>query len=137
MTEIVWRDLLDDEQRMSVPARLFGVHFLRVENFIFTVAQTLSSTYRGGYWHFYALSNSAFSMAPAGEHRIDVRCENGYAGTLSPDAFGITCCLYAYSNLSFAGPEALAGACARQYHLLRDYMLSEHGEARAILAATD
>jgi hypothetical protein len=76
-------------------------------------------------------------VGPAGGEVFRARCGNGYEGELSADAFGIACCLYAYSHLSFAGPDALAEECARQYHLLREWMLSGHAEARAILAATD
>ena len=129
---------LDDARRVSVPAALFGAHFAaRVEPYVFGIARTLSRDYDGGYWEFYALSNGAFYMAPAGDGRFNVRCENGFEGELSADAFGIACCLYCYSHLSFAGPDALARECARQYHLLREYALAGHGEARAILAAID
>ena len=134
----ITRTELDDAQRMSVPARLFGAHFpARVEPYVFGIARSLSADYGGGYWEFYALSNGAFYMAPHDEERFRVRCVNGFDGEMSADAFGIACCLYCYSHLSFGGPDALAGECARQYHLLREYMLSGHGEARAILAATD
>ena len=130
--------VLDDDQRVSVPAALFGVHFAaRVEPYVFGIARTLSEDYTGGYWEFYALGSGGFYMAPAGEHRFAVRCGNGYEGELSADAFGIACCLYCYSHLSFAGPDALARECARQYHLLREWALAGHGEAGAILAATD
>ncbi len=130
--------VLDDAQRMTVPAGLFGVHFAaRVEPYVFGIARTLSSDYDGGYWEFYTLSSGGFYMAPSGEEFFRVRCENGYEGTMSGDALGIVCCLYAYSHLSFAGPDALAGECARQYHLLREWALAGHAEAPAILAATD
>ena len=76
-------------------------------------------------------------MAPAVDEVFHVRCENGYEGTMSGDALGVTCCLYAYSQLSFGGPRELAEECARQYHLLREWMLSGHPEAREILAAID
>jgi len=138
MTEIIWRDLLDDARRMAVPAKLFGVYFpSRIEPFIFDLARALSRDYGGGLWEFYALSNGGFYMAPAGDRPFGVSCANGYEGAMSADALGITCCLYAFSHLSFGGPAAMAEACASQYHLLREYMLSGHGEARAILAATD
>jgi hypothetical protein len=114
----VTRALLDDARRLSVPAGLFGVHFAtRVEPLVFGTARTLSPDYGGGYWEFYALGNGGFYMAPAGGERYGVRCANGFDGELSADAFGITCCLYAYSHLSFARPDALAVECARQYHL--------------------
>ena len=129
---------LDDAQRMSVPAALFGAMFTtRVEPYVFGIARSLSPDYDGGYWEFYALSSGGFYMAPAADAVFHVRCESGYEGTMSGDAFGITCCLYAYSHLSFAGPPALAEECARQYHGLREYTLAGHAEARAILAATD
>jgi hypothetical protein len=131
------RTLLDDDGRMAVPARLFGVHFpARVEPLVFGIARSLSADYGGGYWEFYALGNGGFYMAPAGGERFNVRCANGFDGTMSADAFGIVCCLYAYSHLSFSRPSEMAEECARQYHLLRAYMLG-HGEARAILAAID
>ena len=128
---------LADAQRMSVPAALFGVMFTtRVEPYVFGIARALSEDYTGGYWEFYALSNGGFYLAPASDERYEVRCENGYEGTLSADAFGVTCVLYAFSHLSFADPRDLSEECARQYHLLREWVLSGHGEARAILAAT-
>ena len=137
MTEIIWRDLLDDRQRMTVPAEIFGAHFpTRVEPFVFGLVRTLSEQYDGGYWEFYSLGNGGFYLAPAEHRRFAARCGNGFDGELSGDAFGITCCLYAYSHLSFGGPRDLAETCARQYHLLREYALG-HAEARAILAAID
>jgi len=134
----ITRTELDDAQRMSVPARLFGAHVAtRVEPFVFGIARTLSEDYGGWYWDMHSLSNGGFYMAPAGQHRFAVRCENGYEGTMSGDAFGVTCCLHCYGHLSFSRPRELAEACARQYHFVREWMLAGHGEARAILAATD
>ena len=134
----ITRTLLDDTERMTVPARLFGAAFTtRIEPFVFGIARTLSRDYDGGYWEFYALSNGGFYLAPSGDELFHVRCENGFDGELSADAFGVTCCLYAYSHLSFAGPRELAEECARQYHWLREWMLSEHAEAREILRAID
>lgn len=83
----------------------------------------------------YKVGNGAFYMAPEAE-TFRVTCQNGYEGTLSGDAFGVTVCLYAYSELSFSGFQNLAEACAEQYHLLREYMF-EHLESAAILRAID
>ncbi|MEN8131132.1 MAG: antirestriction protein [Pseudomonadota bacterium] len=74
-------------------------------------------------------------MAPADERVFHVTCDNQFEGDLSADALGITSCLYAYSNLSFADGD-IAREYARQYHLLREYMM-EHREVKAILGATD
>ena len=67
--------------------------------------------------------------------KFQVISPNGWEGFMSADAFGITVCLFAYSNLSF-GSGQFAETCAEQYHLLREYMM-DHAEAGAILAATD
>jgi hypothetical protein len=57
-------------------------------------------------------------------------------GDGSSGALGITACLYAYSNLSFAGPDAFADICFDHYHWLREYTLG-HAEVRESLGATD
>ncbi len=137
MTEFehITRQLVAEEQRTGVTADLFGVYFpLQLEPFIFSMASRLSEDYGGGYWLFYTLDNGGFYMAPDSD-RFQVVSENGWEGFMSADAFGITVCLYAYSNLSF-GSGQFAATCAEQYHLLREYMMV-HAEAGAILAATD
>ena len=133
----IHRELLDDAQRINHPAKLFGNHFpMRLEPFIFDMAKRLSADYRGGLWHFYALSNEAFYMAPELPETFSVQSENGYQGTMSADALGITACLYAYSHLSFAGPGEFSETCAKQFHLLLEYSF-EHREPRKISAAID
>ncbi len=126
---------LNDNERITYPASIFGIHFpFRIEPFIYDMASTLSGDYCGGYWNMYQLDNSSFYMAPDSDTPFHVSSMNGYEGDLSADAFGITVCLYAYSNLSFS--EDLAEMCAGQYHLLREYMF-EHPEVKAILKAND
>lgn len=128
---------VSDDRRSDHIAEIFGFHFsLQVEPYIYTVTERLSQQYKGGYWQFYALSNKGFYMAPEKDAIYRVACENGYEGDLSADALGITACLYAYSHLSGSNSKAIAGACAQQYHLLREYMLG-HPEARGILRAID
>jgi hypothetical protein len=107
-----------------------------MEPFIFDMAGRLSGDYRGGYWDMYKLDNGGFYMTPDTGTPFQVSCINGYEGTLSADAFGLTVCLYTYSNLSFSDNPELAEVCTEQYHLLREYML-EHPEMRRILAAID
>jgi hypothetical protein len=116
---------------------LFGMRFpLQLEPYIFAKASELSSDYHGGYWEFYELGNGGFYMAPESEMPYRVVCPNGYEGTLSGDALGITACLYAYSHLSFTAAESVARVYAQQYHLLREYAM-DHAEVDAIVAATD
>lgn len=133
----IHREHLDDTQRVNHTAKLFGSHFpMRLEPFIFDMARRLSADYCGGLWHFYALTNEAFYLAPELPETFQVQSENGYQGTMSADALGITACLYAYGHLSFGGPGEFSETCARQYHWLLEYTF-EHPEARAILAAID
>lgn len=74
-------------------------------------------------------------MAPEQDRPFTVLADNGFEGSLSPDAFGIVVGLYAYSGLSFAG-DAFAQLCAEHYHRLRAFAL-EHAEVGSIMAATD
>ena len=135
-TELTARRTLADEERADFVHALFGLHFpLRLEPTIFNMADRLAEDYNGGYWQFYALPGGAFYMAPDVDHGYKVSCANGFEGTLSADALGVTACLYAYSQLSF-GEGRFAEVCAEQYHLLREYAL-DHPEAGAILAAID
>jgi len=129
------RILLNEDERINYPAYHFGDNFpFRIEPFIFDMARNLSSDYTGGFWNMYELSNGGFYMAPESSTPFHASCMNGYEGTLSTDAFGLTVCLYAYSNLSFS--EEMAETCSEQYHLLREYLF-EHPEAKAILSAID
>ena len=126
---------IKEDQRVNHTAELFGSNFpMAIEPAIYQFAERLSPTYQGGYWHFYQLSNSGFYMAPDDEEPFLLIADNGYEGTMTADALGITACLYACSHLSFE--PKLTEICARHYHLLREYML-EHDEVKTILAAID
>ena len=136
-TSNITRQQVADDQRITITAKLFGVHFpMQLEPTVYRTTGSLAGDYHGGYWTFYLLSNGAFYMAPDADSDFAVSCENGYEGCLSSDALGISACLNAYSHLSFSDNEEFAQICARQYHWLRDYMLG-HAEARAILRAID
>ncbi len=106
---------------------------MRIEPVVFSFAERLSKDYQGGYWDFFTLSNGGFYMAPAGDRPLHVLCENQFEGELSADALGITSCLYTYSNLSFAGPNAFSDLCSDHYHRLREFMM----EYPEVLGATD
>jgi hypothetical protein len=135
-TNIITATLVPEDSRLDHTAKIFGLHFpLAIEPAVYLFADRLSPEYRGGYWHFFALSDGGFYMAPDyGSFTVSI--ENGWQGTMSAGAFGITACLYAFSHLSFSDDQELSEVCARQYHLLREYMF-EHAEVRAILAAVD
>ena len=133
---IISSTVVPESNRVKLTSNLFGLTFpLRLEPCIFGIAGRLSSDYRGGYWQFYVLSNGGFYMAPNRDKPFEVSADNGFEGTLSPDAFGIVICLYAYSGLSFGGDD-FAEVCAEHYHLLREFAL-DHPEVGSIMAATD
>ena len=123
--------------RIKHTAHLFGIQFpLSIEPAIYAIAGNIASEYSGAYWAFYQLNNGGFYMAPDLDKQYVVSCINGYEGSLSADALGITACLYAYSHLSFSSDPALAEVCANHYYWLREFML-EHAEAGSILKAID
>lgn len=133
----ITRQLVPDNQRMEITAKLFGINFpKRIEPFVFAMAEEMGHEYRGGLWKFYSLSNGGFYMAPDFDTEFTVSCENGFSGSMTADALGITACLYAYSHLSFSDNQEFAEICAQQYHWLREYML-EHAEVSGILRAID
>ena len=132
----IHRIQLNENERIDFPASIFGIHFLRVESFIYNMAGSLSREYAGGYWEMYKLSNGGFYMAPDENTPFRVECMNGYSGILSADAFSLVCCLYSYSNLSFSSDPEFAETCAEHYHMLRDFAL-DHSEVKGIMAAID
>ena len=133
----ITRELVPDRQRADFVHGLFGIAFpMQLEPYVFNIADALSEQYKGAFWSFYALSGGGFYMAPDDDRDFNVRCENGYEGTMSADAFGITCCLYAFSHLSFTANGEIAKVYASSYHVLREFAMN-HAEVAAIVAATD
>ena len=131
------RRLVPEDQRVAVTASLFGPHFpLQIEPVIYSIAEQMAEDYCGGYWQFYTLGNAGFHMAPDEDRSFEVQCQNYFTGSLSADALGIVCSLYAFSHLSFTGDFDFARLCAKHYHLLRHFMM-DHAEVAAILGAID
>jgi hypothetical protein len=101
-SQAITNAIVPETDRMNIVDRLFGLGYvLKLEPTVFSIAEALADEYTGGYWEFHDLSNGCFYMAPRSETEFLVSCENGFKGKLSPDAFGITVCLYAFSELSF------------------------------------
>ena len=89
-TTIITADLVPEARRLRIAATLFDVRFpLQLEPTIYQFAEFLSGDYRGGYWHFYTLSNGGFYMAPSREKFFAVSAENGYEGELSGCAVAV------------------------------------------------
>jgi hypothetical protein len=125
---------LNDDQRLTVPAAIFGHHFgTRIEPDVFAMASRLSPDYDGGYWEFYRTQKGAFFMAPSVERRVLVCSTNGYEGVMSAEALA---CLYVYSLATYTQVGQLLNVCAEQFHLLRDYAIA-HPEASEVFQAID
>jgi len=138
MTEAL--EIQTDDERMNYPANLFGYAYsLVVEPNIFTWADKLSNDYTGGYWKFYKLpgNHPGFYMVPDTDKTYHVQAPNMADVDLTAEEFGIVCCLYTYSHLSF-GRAVPGRECANQFHILREYMLdNEQLNRQAILKAID
>lgn len=135
-TNIILAERLHGTRRVHHTSSLFGINFpMKLEPTVYAMASNLAPAYSGGFWDFFTLSNSGFYMAPTDAETFFVSSINGFEGTLSADALGITACLFAYSHLSFQG-NAFAELMAEHFHHLREFALS-HGESAGILAAID
>lgn len=122
-----------ETERMKVMPALFGMRFAQVEQTVYQLMDRLCSTYQGGQWELYTLSNSSFYMAPRRADKLLIAWDgNGFTGEMSADAAGIVACLFTYSALSFQGCET----CGDMYHLLLDYA-EQHPEASLIFSAID
>lgn len=127
---------IPEARRAAYARKVFGNAYpFVVEPAIFAMASMLSPDYKGGMWLFNGLCPSGFFMQPDTEDQFMVISPNGYEGAMSPEALGITACLFAYSHLSFR-EDRVGEICTDQYHQLREYAL-DHAEAGAILAACD
>lgn len=125
---------VSDSARLGTLPRHFGRYMLHVERKVFDLMDNFSLDYDGGYWHFFELSNSGFYMAPTIERLHLSIPSNGFDGDMTGDAAGITCCLFAFSLLSFEYPNA--DVFSRHFHWLRDFAGS-HAEATHIFGAID
>jgi hypothetical protein len=105
-----------------------------VETAVYGFLRRFCPDYGGGYWRFYELSNGGFYMAPT-MPAVRIRVpSNGFEGTLSADAAGITVCLFVFSHLSFQFSKDVM--FSSHFHWLRDFA-SDHAEAAGIFAAID
>jgi hypothetical protein len=104
---------------------------LAVERAVFRTLEELAADYRGGYWHFYDLSNGGFYMAPDLDSlRVQIQ-GNEFCAVMSADAAGIVACLFAYSRLSVTHR---SDVLAVHYHRLQDFA-RDHPEAEHIMRA--
>ena len=140
---VSYMELIDDRTRSEYTGGIFGSAFsLVVEPNVFGWANKLSDDYNGGYWRFFKLfgnpEHPGFLMTPQAGQVYKVEAPNQWSGEMNARQFGITCCLYTYSNLSF-GSSIPGRECGNQYHLLREWMFDnmDSDSITAILGAID
>jgi len=85
-------------------------------------------------WEGRTLSNNGFYLAPNSRLTYGVSVAgNGYEGTMTAEAFGITLSLFALGQIANTTEE---DSDILLYHALRDYAL-DHSESVEIMAAID
>lgn len=130
---IVAKDVSDGKRLDFLPRRFGSRHVLQAESMLYDWMRQLSPDYTGGFWRFVDLSNGGFYLAPDRNTPMRVRWkDNGFDGSLSPDAAGIVATLFTLSHLSFAGHDEMPDA----YQLLLDYA-ANHPENASIFRAID
>jgi len=127
--------LVPDERRADFLPALFGRrHFFKGETLLYTMIQSLSPDYSGGYWQFFETGGRPLYLAPTARDRFRICCQgNGFDGEVSADAAGIIATLFTFSHLSF---ETEDDHIAEAFHRLRDHAF-DHPEAAEIFSAID
>jgi hypothetical protein len=121
-------------KRRRLLSKHFGRDWWKVQCKVYDIMGELATEYTCGFWSSYELSNGGLYVAPEFEKSFQIHVEsNGFEGSMSADAAGITACLFAFSRLSFQMRNESIG---EHYHLLLDFAL-EHAEGSWILAAID
>lgn len=126
--------LVLEDARIGTLPRHFGARMMTVEHTVYHFMREFVAEYKGAFWDFYELGNGGFYMAPKSDPVKFSVHTNGFEGTLSADAAGITVCLFTFSHLSFQHPSQ--DVFSDHFYALREFALN-HREAGLILAATD
>ena len=126
--------LVLEDARIATLPRHFGARMMTVEHSVYNFMREFVAEYKGAYCDFYELSNGGFYMAPSCDPVKFSVHTNGFEGSLSADAAGITVCLFAFSHLSFQQPSE--DVFSRHFYALREFAL-DHKEAGLIFAAID
>lgn len=123
------------EHRFGFTTELFGQRAcLEGELAVFQWMRRLCSTYDGGYWNFYRLSNGGFFMAPNETEPMRLVWAMNWSDELvSAQVAGIVATLFALYQTMQTHPDDLL---VENYHLLREF-LSEHPEAEAMFRLID
>jgi hypothetical protein len=133
--KLILATIVSESERLNFPPRHFGRLMLEVEQRTYSWLSRLCEEYAGGFWNMVTLDNDGAYLAPtsADHFRIAVH-SNGFAGTMSADATGVTVTLFALSSLAFDYPKV--EVLSTRFHQLREFAL-QHAERRPIFQAID
>lgn len=134
VSEQITSHAVPKEQAGNFLYQRLGRACLRGESLIFDWARNLSSDYHGGQWLFFSLSNGGFYAVPDRDDQMTVVVStNGYEGTMSPDAFGLTVTLFALCQLAEL---TQSDQIIEHFHAVRAFAMN-HEEQRKIFRAID
>ncbi len=133
--------LVAEDNRLDFLPTFFTPRLMmRGEALIYAWMDRLSEDYKGGYWHFYTLSNGGFYLAPALDSPMRVAVAgNWFESELSADAAGIVATFFALGQLASEVQESDSDAgdvLIDRYYFLRDFA-ANHAEGSAIIRAID
>lgn len=129
--------ILDPKQRKRFLPSLFGRYFMRGESIVYAWMRELSDEYKGGFWNYYRLSNGGFYMSPEMHPSSLIICQNDFRGTMSTDAVGIVCTLFALRYLSYdRGVQLERDLLTKNFFSLLRFV-SFHREDQAIRSVID
>lgn len=113
-----------------------GNALIAVENAVFNTASSICEDYDSGFWEFAELTNGGFFMYPTSETPFSCNAENFAEETVSAEAFGIVCTLYALSHVSFKWKaSSVAERIVEAYHSLLEYSRTreDHAQIAALI----
>jgi hypothetical protein len=124
----------------TLPKYFPGI-YLHVEHQIYNTMSMLCPAYRGGFWNFHETSNGGFFMSPDRKDNLLLSVPlNQSEEEVSPEAAGVTVCIFAYSilgeSLWTAGRQKSAENLYTQVDRLKDYA-DRHPEGRKIFRLID
>ncbi|PKV50884.1 antirestriction protein [Aquimarina sp. MAR_2010_214] len=113
------RTLCPDNEEMEFLYQRFGKHSMYFEGRVYRYLRAYCSSYNGGHWLVYTLSNGGFYMSLRHDKMLDIeQPSNFYQGKMSPDAASIGVNLYALGDIA---NKLEIEAHIDAYHHLRDY----------------
>ena len=126
---------ITDEQRFCFTSKLFGERaFLEGEIAVYQWMRQLYTTYNGGYWRFFSLSNGGYFMQPDVDDTLHLVWPLNWSDeVVSAQAAGIVATMFGLSQAMATFSDEVM---IENYHKLREF-LGQHPESRAMFRLID